>query len=74
MLFGSVPPAEEAQVLDQYPVGQAQHGEGDQPEACQPPAAAEERGADRRQGHHRDQVDRESVGLVKGPERGDPPG
>ena len=58
----------------QDPVGQAQRGEGDQPRADQPPAAAEERGAHRGQGRHREQVDRESVRLVKGPERGDPPG
>jgi len=67
-------PAEESQVLDQDPVGQAQHGEPGQCGADQPRPAADERDGDHSERDHHEQVHREAVRLVESGEGGHPPG
>ena len=66
--------AEEPEVLDQHPVGQAQHGEPDQDRADQPRPAGQERRAGNGERDHHEQVDREPVRLVEGGEGVDPGG
>ena len=67
--------AEEAEVLHQHPVGQAEHGRADDGDPGQPRVRARrahaERRPRRRQRDHRDQVDREPVGLGEAAEAGD---
>ena len=66
--------AEEAEVLDQYPVGQAQHGEADEHRPDQPRLAGQENRAGDGERGDGEQVDREAVRLVESGERGDPGG